>query len=138
MEKSYSFLKNNFKGKIIIQPKIKGKEIIIGIKKDPSFGKVIMVGMGGIFTEIFKDVSLRINPIKEKEAKKMLKELKSYPLLKGFRNQKGVNTKKLVKLIVKVSELAKEEKNIKEIDFNPVIVNSKQAVIVDPKIYYKN
>ncbi len=123
-----------YKGEVVVQPNVKGLEVIIGAKKDPVFGGVVMFGIGGIFVEVFKDVSFRIAPISKKEAKKMIKEIKGYPILKGYRGQKPVNIDKLTEILVSVSKLIQKEKNIQEIDLNPVIVDQKRALVVDAKI----
>jgi len=123
-----------YKSDIIVQPYIKGKEVIIGAKRDPVFGGVVMFGLGGIFVELFKDVSFRIAPISKKEAKKMIGEIKGYQILKGYRGQKPVNIDKLTEILVSISKLIQKEKNIQEIDLNPVIVNQKKALVVDAKI----
>jgi len=123
-----------YKGEVIVQPNVKGLEVIIGAKKDPVFGGVVMFGIGGIFVEVFKDVSFRIAPISKKEAKKMIKEIKGYPILKGYRGQNPVNIDKLTEILVSVSKLIQKEKNIQEIDLNPVIVDQKRALVVDAKI----
>jgi len=124
------------KKEVLVQKMVKGKEIILGMKKDPQFGPVLMAGFGGIFVELFKDVSFRIAPINEKQGLDMLKELKSFPILKGFRGDKGVNIKEIVRVLVNLSKLSLD-KNIKEIDFNPLIVNEEKVFIVDAKIIYE-
>jgi acetyl-CoA synthetase (ADP-forming) len=116
--------------KIIVQNMVKGKEIIIGMKRDAQFGPVIMLGLGGIFVEVLKDVSFRVCPIDKEEANLMIKELKSYKILEGVRGEKGVNISAIADIIVKVSKLALSEK-ISEMDLNPVIVNEKEATLVD-------
>ena len=124
------------KKEVLVQKMVKGKEIILGMKKDPQFGPVLMAGFGGIFVELFKDVSFRIAPINEKQGLEMLKELKSFSVLKGFRGDKGVNIKEIVRVIVNLSKLSLD-KNIKEIDFNPLIADEKKAFVVDAKIIYE-
>ena len=124
------------KKEVLVQKMVKGKEIILGMKKDPQFGPVLMAGFGGIFVELFKDVSFRIAPINEKQGLDMLKELKSFPILKGFRGDKGVNIKEIVRVLVNLSKLSLD-KSIKEIDFNPLIANEKKAFVVDAKIIYE-
>jgi len=114
----------------LVQPMIKGKEIIIGMKKDLQFGPVIMFGLGGIFVEVMKDVSFRICPITKDDALSMIKEVKSYKILSGIRGEKPANIDSLAELIVKISNLAMKEK-INEIDLNPVMINEKEAVAVD-------
>ena len=119
---------------IVVQPFIRGIEIIIGMKKDAQFGPVLMFGLGGILVELFKDVSFRIAPVKIKEAREMIKEIKLYPILNGYRGQEKINTNQLAKILVNLSKLSLKEKAISQIDFNPIIVNSKEALVVDAKI----
>ena len=140
LEKAYEEIEKNVKKKkakiegIILQKQITGKEIIIGGKKDPQFGPVIMFGLGGIFVEIFKDVSFRITPIDKESAKQMIEEIESYQILKGARGEKSVKIDSLIDIIVKISNMVMKEDKIIELDFNPVIVNQKTAEIVDVRI----
>jgi len=121
---------------ILIQKQIQGSEILIGLKKDPSFGHVIAFGLGGIYSEILKDVSFRICPITKKDAAAMIKEIKGYQLLKGARGKKPVNIKLIENILIKISNLAKKYPNIKELDINPFMVNEKHAKIVDARIIF--
>lgn len=118
---------------IIMQEKIDGKSLIIGMKRDLQFGPVIIVGIGGIFTEILNDFVLRVAPVSEKKALEMMKELKGYNYLIGKRDKKSINFKAVAKIIVSLSNLAIKETEIKEIDLNPVISNAKMATAVDFK-----
>ncbi len=118
---------------IAVQKFIHGKHILIGLKKDETFGHVIAVGLGGIYAEIIKDVSIRIVPINRTDAADMLKELKSYEILKGFRGEKA-DINLIADVIIKVSRLAQEYPNIIELDINPLIVNFSEAKIVDARI----
>jgi acetate---CoA ligase (ADP-forming) subunit beta len=118
--------------KIIVQKMAKGKEVIIGMKRDAQFGPVIMFGLGGIFVELMKDVSFRICPVDKKNALDMIKEIKSSKILKGIRGDKPVNINKLAEIIVGISELSMKE-DIEEIDLNPVMVNEETAIIVDAR-----
>ncbi|MCR4275481.1 MAG: acetate--CoA ligase family protein [Candidatus Wolfebacteria bacterium] len=119
---------------MIIQPMAKGKEIIIGMKRDKTFGPVIVFGMGGIFTEALKDVSSRIAPVNKPEAQKMFGEIKGYPILKGLRGEKSVDFAKLENLIVSVSKLSLEHPEIQEIDLNPVMATENETKIVDARV----
>jgi acetyl-CoA synthetase (ADP-forming) len=132
LKKTKALAKKKLEG-ILVQKMESGTEVIIGMKKDPQFGAVILFGLGGIFVEILKDTSLRIAPVDKKEAIEMIQEIKASNILEGARGKKGVNIDELANIIVKLSKLA-EEKKIKEIDFNPVIVNEKTAKIVDARI----
>ena len=118
---------------VLVQKMGQGKEIALGMKRDAQFGPVLMFGLGGIFIETLKDVSFRVCPVSKKQALEMIKEIKGYPILKGQRGEKPVNIKALVKIIVQVSKLSLREKEIKEIDLNPVIVNQKGAWVADFK-----
>jgi acetyl-CoA synthetase (ADP-forming) len=122
----------NISKDIIIQKMISGKEVIIGMKKDSQFGPVIMFGLGGIFVEVLKDVSFRVCPVSKDDAISMMKEIKMYKVLEGFRGEKGVNVNAIADIIVKISNLSLKE-NINEIDLNPVMANEKEAVIVDAR-----
>ncbi|MBI1978720.1 MAG: acetate--CoA ligase family protein [Candidatus Aenigmarchaeota archaeon] len=119
---------------ILIQEYVKGREFIIGIKKDPTFDHVIMFGAGGIFVESLKDVTFRICPIDENDAKGMLSDLKNQWLITGTRGQKPVNTKLLKQILVKVSKLPQKYKKIEELDINPLMTNGKEIKIVDARI----
>lgn len=121
----------------LVQEFVQGRELIIGMKRDPQFGPVLLFGLGGIFTEVLKDISMRIAPVNKKEALKMMKETKGFELLKGFRKQNSSNVEKIVKIIVSLSNLAMREESIKEIDFNPVITNEKLALVVDARFLIK-
>jgi len=118
---------------IIVQEKIDGKSLIIGMKRDPQFGPVIMAGIGGIFAEVVRDFTLRIAPVSGKEALKMLEELKGYDYLLGKRDKKPINFKAISKIIVALSEISLKEEKIMEADLNPVIADAKRAVAVDFK-----
>lgn len=127
--KSFEKLKKISKD-ILIQKLVVGKEVIVGMKKDAQFGPVIMFGLGGIFVEVIKDVSLRICPVSKADALSMIKEIKSYKILEGIRGEKKVNINALADTISKISNLAMKEK-IAEIDLNPIIVGENEAVVVD-------
>jgi acetyl-CoA synthetase (ADP-forming) len=120
---------------ILVQKMEYGQEIFIGMKRDSQFGPVLMFGLGGIFVEILKDISTRICPVSEKEALSMIKEIKGYKILEGVRGRKGINIKKLIEIIVKVSQLSLKEKNIQEIDFNPLLANENEIKAVDFKFF---
>lgn len=111
-----------------------GKEVIVGMIRDPQFGPAIMFGLGGIFVEILKDVSFRVAPITKEEALDMIKEIKAYPILAGARGEKPVNIDALAEFIVKVSQLAVELPEIKELDINPIFAYEDSAVAVDARM----
>lgn len=111
-----------------------GVEIIIGMTKDPQFGPVLMFGLGGIFVEVLKDVSFRIVPLTRRDASEMIKEIRGYPLLKGYRGQEPSNIPFLENLLLKVSDFAEQTPEIKELDLNPVFAYSDAAVAVDARV----
>lgn len=109
-----------------------GVELIMGVKNDPDYGPVIMCGLGGVFVEVFKDVSLRVAPVSHEEAKIMIDQLKGKVLLEGYRGSEPCDMESLYDLIVKVSQLADKQKNeLEELDINPVIINSSGINIAD-------
>ncbi|AMM54390.1 acetate--CoA ligase family protein [Pyrococcus kukulkanii] len=126
---------------VLIAPMLKpGREVIIGVTEDPQFGHAIMFGLGGIFVEILKDVTFRLVPITEKDARKMITEIKAYPILAGARGEEPADIDAIVDMLLKVSQLVDELKDyIKEMDLNPVFVYNKGegAVIVDARIILK-
>jgi len=111
-----------------------GTEVIVGTSKDPQFGPVIMFGLGGIFVELLKDVSFRVIPVKQRDAQEMIKEIKGYPLLLGYRGNEPANISVLVEIILKISKLIEENPQIKELELNPIFVYRDKAVGVDARI----
>ncbi len=109
-------------------------EVIIGAIKDPQFGPSIMFGLGGIFVEVLKDVTFRVAPVTEDEARQMITEVKAYPLLKGYRNQPPADIDAIVKILLNTSKLVMEHQEIKELDLNPIMVYKKGAKTVDARI----
>ena len=119
---------------IMVQEFFKGKEVIIGLKKDDSFEHVIMFGIGGIYAELLRDVSFRVCPITSDDADEMLSELKLKKLLEGVRGEARVNLKLLKNILVRVSKIPEKNKNIKEMDINPFIINANEGKLVDARI----
>jgi acyl-CoA synthetase (NDP forming) len=111
-----------------------GVEVIVGMSKDPQFGPVLMFGLGGILVEVLKDVSFRIVPVTERDAGEMIREIKGYPILEGYRGQKPASIPALEKLIVKVSQFVENNPQIKELDLNPIFAYPNKAVAVDARI----
>jgi len=130
-EKAFHQLKK-IKGcqEIMIQPQLSGEELILGLKQTPEFGLVILLGKGGSNVEKEKDVSFRATPIDKKEVQIMFKELRAHKFLKN-----KINEKLLINNLLKFSKLAKKYKTkIQELDINPLIINQKNATIVDARI----
>ena len=111
-----------------------GVEVIVGMSKDPQFGPVLMFGLGGILVEVLKDVSFRIVPVTARDAREMIREIKGYPILEGYRGQKPASIPTLEKLIVKVSQFIEKNPHIKELDLNPIFAYPDKAVAVDARI----
>jgi acyl-CoA synthetase (NDP forming) len=111
-----------------------GIEIIVGMSKDAQFGPVIMFGLGGIFVEVLKDVSFRLIPILKRDAEAMIKEIKGYALLNGYRGQEPADIASLVDVLLKVSSLVEKTPEIKELDLNPVFAYKDSAIAVDARI----
>ena len=128
------FLKENL---LVDQMAEKGVEIIVGLVQDPTFGISVMCGIGGIFTELYKDVTFRIVPIDRFDAEQMIEEIKGKKLLEGFRNIPA-NKQLVIDLIMKVSKIGEElDVNIDQMDLNPVFVYEKDICVVDAKLILK-
>ena len=111
-----------------------GVEVIIGMSKDPQFGPVLMFGLGGILVEILKDVAFRIVPLTPRDAREMVREIKGYPLLEGYRGQEPVDVGKLEELILKLSSFVEKHPEVNEIDLNPIFAYKDGAVAVDARV----
>jgi acetyltransferase len=110
-------------------------ELILGLKEEPGLGKLVVIGMGGIYVEILHDVASRFAPVNTKEAKAMLAELKSFPLLMGTRGQKGVDIDALAEAVAALSQLAIDHPEIQELDINPLIpVEGNTLLALDARI----
>ncbi|MEZ5199215.1 MAG: GNAT family N-acetyltransferase [Bacteroidales bacterium] len=109
-------------------------ELILGIKKDPVFGTVMLVGMGGITAELFEDRRLEFPPLNEQLARQIKKSLKIYPLLKGYRGSKPKNIDKLIEILIRVSYLAADYPEVEELDINPLIVGPEDVMALDARI----
>ncbi len=112
------------------------QEIFVGAKRDPIFGPVIAVGLGGAWVELMRDVSLGICPLEFSDVRNMLESLKGYPLLNGYRGREKCDIEALVEFILRFSEMVMNENNILEVDMNPVIVKKERfgVVAVDARI----
>jgi acyl-CoA synthetase (NDP forming) len=130
--------KHNPKAKIdgvSVQPMARqGIEVIIGMSKDQQFGPVLMFGLGGILVEVLKDVSFRIVPLTKRDAREMIKEIKGYPILQGYRGQEPADIKTLEDLLLKVSEFVEKQPEIKELDINPLFAYKDGALAIDARI----
>jgi acyl-CoA synthetase (NDP forming) len=111
-----------------------GVEVIVCMSKDPQFGPLLMFGLGGILVEVLKDVSFRMVPVTERDAREMIKEIKGYPVLQGYRGQKPASIPALQKLIVNVSQFVEKNPQIRELDLNPIFAYPDKAMAVDARV----
>jgi acyl-CoA synthetase (NDP forming) len=114
-----------------------GHETIIGLAEDPTFGKIILFGMGGIFVEVLKDVAIRKIPITSIDARDMIEEIKGFKIMQGARGKEPANLNLLQEILMQTSCLGQENEEIKELDLNPVFVDSQNAWVADPRIILK-
>jgi acyl-CoA synthetase (NDP forming) len=115
-----------------------GKEIILGGKRDPSFGPVLLFGLGGIYVEVLKEISLRVAPINRSEATDMISELRASAILKGVRGERALDIEALVENLLRLSQLMMDFPEMEGIDINPLMVMEKGAVAVDARILLKD
>ena len=111
-----------------------GVEVIIGMSKDAQFGPVLMFGLGGIMVEVLKDVSFRIVPLSRRDAAEMLREIRGYPLLEGYRGGEAVDLSCLEEWLLKVSDFVEKNPEIMELDLNPIFAYSDGAIAVDARV----
>ncbi len=111
-----------------------GFELIMGMKKDPVFGAVIMVGMGGVAAEVFLDRALGMPPLNEALARRMVESLKSWPLLRGYRGKPAVNIDRLIEILIRFSYLVADYPEIKELDVNPLLVTPEDVIALDARV----
>lgn len=111
-----------------------GTEVIVGVTADPQFGPVVMFGLGGIFVEVYQDVSFRLVPLAERDAAAMIHEIKAFPILQGVRGRKPADLPALTDLLLKVSQIVQENPEIAEMDLNPVLVYEKGLTVVDARV----
>jgi acyl-CoA synthetase (NDP forming) len=111
-----------------------GIEVIVGGLRDPQFGATVMFGMGGILVEIFKDIVFDLAPLEKPDAYDMVRSIKAYPLLKGYRNMQRADEDAIVDILLKASWLISEYSEIDQMDLNPIRVWEKGATVVDARI----
>jgi acyl-CoA synthetase (NDP forming) len=111
-----------------------GVEVIMGMYMDAQFGPALMFGLGGILVEILKDVSFRIVPLAKRDAAEMVREIKGYPLLEGYRGRQPVDVSYLEDMLLKLSDFVQANPEVKELDLNPVFAYSDGALVVDARV----
>ena len=125
-------------GGVLIQKQIpEATHLIVGGVCDDQFGPAIMFGLGGVFVELYKDVSFRIAPVTETGALEMIKEIKAYPVLSGYRGSNKLDIEQVTKIIVNISVLITNISTIKEIELNPLFAYEKSAKAVDARVILK-
>ena len=122
---------------VLLQPMLSGIELFTGAKYEPKFGHMILCGLGGIFIEVLKDVSAGLIPLGKEEILYMIRNLKSYKIIKGVRSQKGVNEEMFADIILRLSSLLKSAPEIIELDFNPLLGKEDSVTVVDARIRLK-
>ena len=117
-----------------IEEMVEGVELLVGTNTDPQFGKMIALGIGGVFVEVYKDVSFRLIPVKEDDVEDMINEIKGRKILEGYRGKPKVNVEELKSLVLTISELVETNPIIKEMDMNPVVATNEGLKAIDARI----
>lgn len=111
-----------------------GVEVIMGMTKDPQFGPVLMFGLGGVLVEVLRDVAFRVVPLEPRDARQMIREIKGFPVLQGFRNTPPADLEALERLLLRLSEFVEAHPEVEELDMNPVFAYPDGALAVDARI----
>lgn len=119
---------------VLLQPMLAGRELFVGAKREEGFGHMLLCGLGGIFIEVFKDVSGGLSPLSEAEALDMIRRLKSYPLFEGVRGQAGISKQAFVQVMLRLSALVEAAPEIAELDLNPLMGEAERITAVDARI----
>ncbi len=112
----------------------RGVEMIVGVVHDRQFGPLVAVGAGGVLVELIKDVSVRLAPLSRRDAEEMVRQLKSYPLLTGYRGSAASDVNALVDTVLRVSALVEDLPQIAELDLNPILVHEQGVTVVDTRV----
>jgi acetate---CoA ligase (ADP-forming) subunit beta len=135
LQKAYAALQERGKGQldgILVQQMIKGeRELVAGLIRDPQFGPCVMFGLGGIFTEVLKDVTFRVAPLEMRDALEMMDEIKAKKLLEAFRGKPAVNREILARTLINLGRIGLEIDEVAEIDINPLIIFGDTPIAVD-------
>jgi acyl-CoA synthetase (NDP forming) len=121
-------------GLLVYKMAPEGLEVIVGMNRDPQFGPILLFGLGGVLVEVFRDVSLRHLPLSREDARSMIREMRGYRVLAGYRGQPAVNELALVECILKVAEIAAKHPEIQELDLNPVLAYPDGIIVVDARV----
>ena len=127
-----------FEGGVLLQEMIKGRrELVIGLTRDPQFGPCVMFGLGGIFTEILRDISFRRAPLEVRDTQEMMQEIKGHKILEVVRGMEAADTKRLTEILMAIGRIGLEIPEVSEIDLNPVILCGSKPIVVDALIVLK-
>jgi acyl-CoA synthetase (NDP forming) len=126
--------KATVRGVLISRMAPPGTEVIVGVTQDAQFGPVVMFGLGGVFVEVYRDVSFRLVPLAKRDAAAMIQEIKAFPMLQGVRGKRSTDLDALIDLLLNVSKIVEENLEIAEMDLNPIIVYEKGLSIVDVRV----
>jgi len=117
---------------VLVQEMVQGKrELMAGLTRDAQFGPCVMFGLGGIFTEILKDISFRVAPLEKSDALEMMQEIRGHKILGAVRGLEAVNINALADILVNLGRIGLENKQIKEIDINPIIISENSPIVAD-------
>ncbi len=124
-----------YQGAVLLQEMVQGRrELVMGLTRDYQFGPCVMFGLGGIFTEVLKDVSFRRAPLKESDAMEMMREIKGNKIIDALRGMEAVDIKTLAGMLIEIGRIGLEYDRVREIDINPVIIHQSKPVVVDALI----
>jgi acetyl-CoA synthetase (ADP-forming) len=123
---------DNTDGAVLVQEMVKGvRELVVGLIRDPQFGPAVMFGLGGIFTEILKDISFRIAPLERRDAMEMMRDIKGHKILDDVRGLEAVDLDTMADILINMGRIGLENEKVKEIDINPLIISGSKPVAVD-------
>ncbi len=137
LENARKYKKNAKIDGVIVEKMVRGVELLMGMKQDEVFGVVIVFGIGGVMTEVIRDVSMRVAPVDAREAMRMMGEIEHQQILNGFRGLPAVNRKKLAELISKFSNLIVKEKKMRELDINPLFACGDRFLVGDARAVFE-
>ena len=124
-------MKDGYKA-VLVQEMVKGqRELVVGLTRDPQFGPCVMFGLGGIFTEVLKDISFRVAPLEKRDALEMMQDIKGNKILEAIRGMEAVDLEQLSDILIQVGRIGLENDSIKEIDINPLIISGNRPIAVD-------
>jgi len=122
---------------LMVDEMVSGTELIVGTTRDPHFGPMIMFGIGGIFVEVYKDVSFRLIPISEADAEEMIGEIKGKAMFQGARGLPKAETADLVNVLMMTSRFMEENPDVNELDINPLVITQKGIMALDARVILK-